>query len=30
VCPLAWSHAEFVITVSDYVAKRNLLRKDEP
>jgi GH15 family glucan-1,4-alpha-glucosidase len=26
VCPLAWSHAEFVITVADYAAKLRALR----
>ncbi len=27
VCPLAWSHAEFIITVADYAAKLSSLRK---
>jgi glucoamylase len=27
VCPLAWSHAEFIITVADYAAKLRALRE---
>jgi GH15 family glucan-1,4-alpha-glucosidase len=27
VCPLAWSHAEFIITVVDYAAKLRALRE---
>ena len=27
VCPLSWSHAEFVITVADYAAKLSAFRK---
>ena len=27
VCPLAWSHAEFVITVADYAARLSSFRK---
>ena len=29
VCPLAWSHAEFIITVADYVARVSSLRKTD-
>ena len=30
VCPLAWSHAEFIITVADLAAKLRALREADP
>jgi len=30
VCPLSWSHAEFVITVLDYLEKRQMLEGNTP